>query len=257
MTQVQGRGRAAALPHRGATVGHRGRHAAPVPRPGRGRHHPRDRPGRRHRRGHDLPGLRRQDRAPRRGHRGRARPRAHRTRPSRAIDAALPFEDRLVAAVEILRQRVLYVFRVFSVASGTTRGHVDRTRSAELPALIAIFEADGRAPDPLAGRRRAHPARPHVRVRAPVVRHRRAAHVGGDRRGAPRRHPPPERRGAVVLIKLIREYLLQVPEVADPRPRVPDDPVGRDVDPPHAEREHHRQHRERRADTATSGRSAR
>jgi AcrR family transcriptional regulator len=61
-----------------------------------------------------------------------------------AIDATLPFEDRLIAAVEILRQRVLYVFRVMSAASGTTRGSTN-SRSTELPALTAIFasEAEG------------------------------------------------------------------------------------------------------------------
>ena len=58
-----------------------------------------------------------------------------------AVDDSLPFEERLVAAVEILRQRVLYVFRVLSAASGTTLG-TSPTRNAELPSLIAIFEAD-------------------------------------------------------------------------------------------------------------------
>ena len=59
------------------------------------------------------------------------------------IDAGLAFEDRLVAAVEILRKRVLYLFRVFSAASGTTRGEPP-SRSHEFPALTAIFatEAD-------------------------------------------------------------------------------------------------------------------
>ncbi len=57
------------------------------------------------------------------------------------IDPALPFEDRLVAAVEILRKRVLYLFRVFSAASGTTRG-AQPERSHDLPALTAIFESD-------------------------------------------------------------------------------------------------------------------
>jgi len=62
----------------------------------------------------------------------------------RAIDANLAFEDRLIAAVGILRQRVLYVFHVMSMASGTTRGSTN-SRSTELPALTAIFasEADG------------------------------------------------------------------------------------------------------------------
>jgi AcrR family transcriptional regulator len=59
----------------------------------------------------------------------------------RAIDDSLSFEDRLVAAVEILRQRVLSVFQVLSAASGTTRG-TSTQRSTDLPALIAIFESE-------------------------------------------------------------------------------------------------------------------
>jgi AcrR family transcriptional regulator len=58
-----------------------------------------------------------------------------------AIDAELPLEARLVAAVEILRKRVLYLFRVFSAASGTTRG-AQPERSHELPALTAIFATE-------------------------------------------------------------------------------------------------------------------
>jgi AcrR family transcriptional regulator len=57
------------------------------------------------------------------------------------IDPDLPFEARLVAAVEILRKRVLYLFRVFSAASGTTRGE-QPARSHEFPALTAIFAAE-------------------------------------------------------------------------------------------------------------------
>jgi AcrR family transcriptional regulator len=57
-----------------------------------------------------------------------------------AIDPGLSFEDRLVAAVEILRKRVLYLFRVFSAASGTTRSAPER--SHDLPALTAIFAAE-------------------------------------------------------------------------------------------------------------------
>ncbi len=86
-----------------------------------------------------------------------------------AIDDSLPFEARLVAAVEILRQRVLYVFRVLSLASGTTRG-TSPTRNAELPVAHRDLRSRRRAPDPLAGRRGPHPPRSHVRVCAPVVR---------------------------------------------------------------------------------------
>jgi AcrR family transcriptional regulator len=56
------------------------------------------------------------------------------------IDTTLPFEAKLVAAVEILRQRTLYVFNVLSAAAGTTRG-AQQTRSTDLPALVAIFES--------------------------------------------------------------------------------------------------------------------
>jgi AcrR family transcriptional regulator len=58
-----------------------------------------------------------------------------------AFDPNLSFEDRLIAAVEILRERVLYVFNVLSAASGTTRG-IQQQRSTDLPALIAIFESE-------------------------------------------------------------------------------------------------------------------
>ncbi len=58
-----------------------------------------------------------------------------------AIDAALDFEHRLIAAVDILRERVLYLFRVFSAASGTTRGG-GQQRDSELPALTAIFATE-------------------------------------------------------------------------------------------------------------------
>lgn len=60
-----------------------------------------------------------------------------------AIDHTLPLEARLEAAVEILRERVLHLFRVFSAASGTTRG-AQPERSHDLPALTEILagEAD-------------------------------------------------------------------------------------------------------------------
>ena len=57
------------------------------------------------------------------------------------IDPSLPLEDRLVQAVEILRKRTLYLFRVFSAASGTTRG-AQAGRNVELPALTAIFASE-------------------------------------------------------------------------------------------------------------------
>ena len=58
-----------------------------------------------------------------------------------AISADLDFEHRLIAAVDILRERVLYLFRVFSAASGTTRSG-GQQRDSDLPALTAIFAAE-------------------------------------------------------------------------------------------------------------------
>jgi len=59
------------------------------------------------------------------------------------IDPNLPFDGRLEAAVEILRKRTLYLFRVFSAAAGTTRGG-QPARSHDFPALTEILatEAD-------------------------------------------------------------------------------------------------------------------
>ncbi len=91
-----------------------------------------------------------------------------------AIDPSLPFEERLVAAVEILRKRVLYVFHVLSAASGTTRGPA-KQRSTDLPALVAIFEPEADHLSRRAGRLRPGAARAHLRLRAPRVRRRRTA----------------------------------------------------------------------------------
>ena len=60
----------------------------------------------------------------------------------RAIDADLPLDDRLVAAVDILRLRVEHVFRVMSAASGssaTAESARGRSRSPELPVLVELF----------------------------------------------------------------------------------------------------------------------
>jgi len=58
-----------------------------------------------------------------------------------AIPRDLPFEQRLVAAVDILRERVLHVFQVFSAAAGTPRSRPQQ-RGPELPALTAMFAAE-------------------------------------------------------------------------------------------------------------------
>jgi AcrR family transcriptional regulator len=54
-----------------------------------------------------------------------------------AIDPGLPFERKLVAATDILRERVLYTFRVYSAASDST--YIRSRPTTEFPALVAIF----------------------------------------------------------------------------------------------------------------------
>ena len=74
----------------------------------------------------------------------------------RAIAPELPLEARLIAAVEILALRVAHVFHVMSAAS--TMGSSEQTsrersrwRTPELPALVELFESEA-----------AHIARPPV-----------------------------------------------------------------------------------------------
>ena len=142
MTQVQGRGRAAALPLEERRTAIVAATLPAVPGPGRGRHHPGDRPGRRHRRGHDLPGLRRQDRAPRRRHRGRARPRAHRRRdraPSTPSLAVRGPPDR--RGRDPARARALPVPRV-QRGVGHHAAAAASEREQRAPALTAIFATE-------------------------------------------------------------------------------------------------------------------
>jgi AcrR family transcriptional regulator len=63
----------------------------------------------------------------------------------RAIDPDLPLDERLVAAVDILRLRVEHVFRVMTAASGssaTAESARGRSRHPELPALIDLFASE-------------------------------------------------------------------------------------------------------------------
>jgi AcrR family transcriptional regulator len=62
----------------------------------------------------------------------------------RAIDPGRPLDERLVAAVDILRLRVEHVFRVMTAASGsnvTAESARGRSRSPELPALVDLFDS--------------------------------------------------------------------------------------------------------------------
>jgi AcrR family transcriptional regulator len=61
-----------------------------------------------------------------------------------AIDAALPFEARLVAAADILRARVAYAFRVLSLASTDDGGRAGTSPRPpiELRELVRLFERE-------------------------------------------------------------------------------------------------------------------
>jgi len=60
-----------------------------------------------------------------------------------AIDRSLPLDERLVAAVDILRERVAHVFRIMSAANETGRsGAKPAQKAPELRELVALFEPD-------------------------------------------------------------------------------------------------------------------
>jgi AcrR family transcriptional regulator len=60
-----------------------------------------------------------------------------------AVDPDLRFEERLVAAVDILRARVAYAFRVLSMASNFAEGRRPASRPPiELRELVAMFERE-------------------------------------------------------------------------------------------------------------------
>lgn len=58
-----------------------------------------------------------------------------------ALDAQAPFEDRLVAATEILRQRVLETWRLLSSVGPRFHDHARRPM-ADSTALVALFEGE-------------------------------------------------------------------------------------------------------------------
>ncbi len=62
-----------------------------------------------------------------------------------AIDGTLPFEARLIAAVDILRARVAYVFRIMSMASSAAAEGgrvVTRRPPPELRELVDLFDRE-------------------------------------------------------------------------------------------------------------------
>jgi AcrR family transcriptional regulator len=61
-----------------------------------------------------------------------------------AIDPALPFEDRLAAAVAVVQRRVLHIWRLVSaVGMRETAGVKERRGTPELAGLAALFDGAG------------------------------------------------------------------------------------------------------------------
>ena len=87
-----------------------------------------------------------------------------------AIDPSLPLEPASSPAVEILRKRVLYLFRRVQRRAPAPRGGAQPERSHDLPALTAIFDAEPRT----CSRRRPTPPASCAASRSPA-RTRRSA----------------------------------------------------------------------------------
>ena len=125
---------------RGAAVDDRRRDAAAAARARRPGDQPADRRGRRHRRRHDLPGLRRQGRDHRRRRRSRARPRAARSRARRTSRPTSRSRTRLAAAVVLIQQRVIDIWRLVS-SVGTRFHEMTRRPITDSDALVGLFAA--------------------------------------------------------------------------------------------------------------------
>ena len=211
--------------HRGAPIHHRRRHPPALPRPGGGDHHPGDRPGRR-----ASPRARSSGSSPTRPPCSTRSSRPRSTPPpptprSRRIDPSLPLEARLVAVGRDPPQaRALPVPRV-----QRRLGHHTR-RAARSAATTSPRSPRSSKPRPT------HLSRPPADA-ARVLRGLTFACVhpsfGTDEPltseeivavlldGIRRRQPGRSRRADQAHPRLP----VQVPQVADPRPRLPDDPV--------------------------------
>lgn len=60
-----------------------------------------------------------------------------------ALDRSAPFEDRLLAAVEILQQRLAEVFPLMALIDDHRQAHGHESHAAILGALTDLFSADG------------------------------------------------------------------------------------------------------------------
>ena len=216
---------------------------------GDGGHHPRDRPGRGHRRGHHLPGLRRQDRAARRSHRGRARHRAHRRRDRRDRRRA----RRSKTDSSPRSRSCVNACSTCSMCSAPRRATRRASRPGAAPTCPRSPRSSQRRPSASRARRptrrassAASRSRASTRRSAPTRRSRRRR----SSRCCSTASAPRRRGGCAVLIRLVRDYLRPYRQWLDPRPRVPDAAGDGHADPADAQRRHHRQRRADKGDTS-------
>ena len=144
----------------------------------------------------------------------------------RAIDLTLPLEARCEAAVDIVQRRVASLWRILTAVGGPTcpEASATRTRAAPLDPARAgdrvrtrssavAHGADG-------GRRRS--ARPHHCQQPSGAHGGRSEVAARDRVRDPRRHPHADGRCTrMLMLKLLRTYLLALPQAALRGARVP------------------------------------
>ncbi len=117
-----------------------------------------------------------------------------------ALDASLPFRERMVALVALLQRRFLETFdlmRAVGMVAPPHREHgsaeLEKYRREITERMVALVGEDAAAPAGAAGGVRARPAPADLLRQPPRDRRRPTAHSGRDRRDRARRRPHRER----------------------------------------------------------------
>ena len=131
---------------------------------------------------------------------------------------ALPFEDRLAAAIVIMQQRVIDIWRLVS-SIGTRFHEMTRRPMVDSDALVQMFDANRDAHRRRADRRGPAAARAHALDHPPDAR-RRADVARRARAAVPARR---RRQGRdAMLMRLLRSHLAPVPQRAAAHRRAAD-----------------------------------